>query len=50
MLSWLAKEKVHSWARKENAGGELAEDTADDEESNMEEEEKRSIEKELLKK
>ena len=48
-LSWLAKEKAHSRARKENAGGELAEDTPHDEESDMEEEEKRSIEKELPK-
>jgi hypothetical protein len=48
-LSWLANEKAHSRARTENAGGRLAEDTKDEEESDMGDEEKRRSEKELSK-
>ena len=48
MHSRLAKEKAHSRAIKENAACEPAEETPDKEDSDMEEIENRSIEKELL--
>ena len=48
MHSRLAKEKTHSRAIKENAACDPAEETPDEEDSDMEERENRSIEKELL--